>query len=596
MKSILIAAVLLVTLLTFYSALWLKSEDIEADIRTRVTEDLAAADAKDIEIDVDGRHVTLSGIVYDAATETAYLDTADATYGSLGPIDGLTFQNGGGFLKAVKSPEGITLTGAVPSDATRAALLQTAADSTESDVVDAMTVGAAAGSWTDEANFGLAQLSKLEQGTLSVAPDSYTLSGVTNGDALALNASLAERAGWQAFVSAPRITTGLSEKLDTANGKISGLESNVVALEGLLAERDGVISTLTGERDTLSTALANMTDERDGAIAARDASTADVIAQRDALANNVEGLTAARDVLSQTVTSLGTERETLAQSIAALTGERDTAVADLEALRGSLDATQSSTAALNEELSEVQGQLAQRDTTIDGLNTQVADLTEQLETQTASLNSGQQADADLRAQISTQAGTIEELTADLRETGNTVSRLEGELAATTTQIATLTDQVADRDVTIDELRNAPATLVAANADTSAGVTEIAAQCSARAGDVLENTQINFASGTANIRNNSVEVLERLTGIALACADSGLAVEIGGHTDSQGSDADNQNLSERRAQAIAQFMMDRGVPESTLSPVGFGEANPIGDNATPEGRQQNRRISFEWQAR
>ena len=126
--------------------------------------------------------------------------------------------------------------------------------------------------------------------------------------------------------------------------------------------------------------------------------------------------------------------------------------------------------------------------------------------------------------------------------------------------------------------------------------QIAAQCGARAGEILQNAQINFSSGTANIRSTSVETLERLTGIALACADSGLAVEIGGHTDSQGSDTSNQSLSELRAQAVARFMTDRGVPADTLNPIGFGEAQPIGDNETREGRQANRRISFEWQAR
>ena len=161
MRPILILGVLFFTLLTFYSALWYKSEEIEADITTRVTNDLDTAQAKDVEIDVDGRHVTLSGIVYDTDTESAYLDTADQTYGALGPIDGLMLQNGGGFLKAIKSDAGITLTGAVPSDAARTALLATSADGTDGEVVDAMTVGAAAGNWTDEAGFGLSQMAAL---------------------------------------------------------------------------------------------------------------------------------------------------------------------------------------------------------------------------------------------------------------------------------------------------------------------------------------------------------------------------------------------------------------------------------------------------
>jgi len=149
--------------------------------------------------------------------------------------------------------------------------------------------------------------------------------------------------------------------------------------------------------------------------------------------------------------------------------------------------------------------------------------------------------------------------------------------------------VAERDATIESLRNASPTAVR-------GAAETAQQCSARAGEVLTDAQINFATSTANISRASVPTLERLTGITLACADSGLRVEIGGHTDSQGSDANNQALSERRANAVAKFMTDRGVPGSALIVAGYGEAKPIGDNATRAGRAQNRRISFEWQAR
>ena len=91
------------------------------------------------------------------------------------------------------------------------------------------------------------------------------------------------------------------------------------------------------------------------------------------------------------------------------------------------------------------------------------------------------------------------------------------------------------------------------------------------------------------------MLERLTGIALACVGEGLIVEVGGHTDSQGTDENNQALSEARAAAVVTFMADRGVPTNGLRAVGFGETQPISDNATPAGRAENRRISFEWKA-
>jgi len=88
-----------------------------------VTDDLNATDAQNVAVDVDGRHVTLSGVVYDEATETAHLKTADTTWGALGPIDGLTYVADGGYVTAVKDAAGITLRGTVPNEDVRATLV-----------------------------------------------------------------------------------------------------------------------------------------------------------------------------------------------------------------------------------------------------------------------------------------------------------------------------------------------------------------------------------------------------------------------------------------------------------------------------------------
>jgi outer membrane protein OmpA-like peptidoglycan-associated protein len=65
--------------------------------------------------------------------------------------------------------------------------------------------------------------------------------------------------------------------------------------------------------------------------------------------------------------------------------------------------------------------------------------------------------------------------------------------------------------------------------------------------------------------------------------------IEGHTDSTGSEAHNQRLSERRAQAAADYLVSRGISGDRLEIVGRGESEPVGDNATAEGRAQNRRV-------
>lgn len=69
------------------------------------------------------------------------------------------------------------------------------------------------------------------------------------------------------------------------------------------------------------------------------------------------------------------------------------------------------------------------------------------------------------------------------------------------------------------------------------------------------------------------------------------VDVYGHTDSTGSDAYNQALSERRADAVASYLVSRGVESARLEAVGYGETQPIASNDTIEGRAQNRRVEI-----
>ena len=69
------------------------------------------------------------------------------------------------------------------------------------------------------------------------------------------------------------------------------------------------------------------------------------------------------------------------------------------------------------------------------------------------------------------------------------------------------------------------------------------------------------------------------------------VEVAGHTDSTGSDAHNQGLSERRASSVASYLMSRGVVRQRLITVGMGESRPVADNVSTAGRQANRRVEI-----
>jgi outer membrane protein OmpA-like peptidoglycan-associated protein len=69
------------------------------------------------------------------------------------------------------------------------------------------------------------------------------------------------------------------------------------------------------------------------------------------------------------------------------------------------------------------------------------------------------------------------------------------------------------------------------------------------------------------------------------------VEVAGHTDSTGSDSYNQALSERRAGAVAQYLRSQSIGSERLLTVGMGEARPVADNGTADGRQANRRVEI-----
>ena len=69
--------------------------------------------------------------------------------------------------------------------------------------------------------------------------------------------------------------------------------------------------------------------------------------------------------------------------------------------------------------------------------------------------------------------------------------------------------------------------------------------------------------------------------------------IGGHTDNVGDATAKLGLSQRRATAVRREMLLRGVPGSALKAVGFGDALPIADNSTDDGRAKNRRTTIQW---
>ena len=106
---------------------------------------------------------------------------------------------------------------------------------------------------------------------------------------------------------------------------------------------------------------------------------------------------------------------------------------------------------------------------------------------------------------------------------------------------------------------------------------------------LAKGKIRFESGRATIDPDSAGLLDRLIEIAMRCPTAD--IEIAGHTDADGGAASNQTLSEKRAQAVLDYLVKAGLPASRFTAMGYGSSQPVASNGTDEGKAQNRRIDF-----
>lgn len=106
---------------------------------------------------------------------------------------------------------------------------------------------------------------------------------------------------------------------------------------------------------------------------------------------------------------------------------------------------------------------------------------------------------------------------------------------------------------------------------------------------IAQSGIQFVTGKADLTSGSRTTLDRIA--AILTTSAAVKAEVRGHTDSQGDAQKNLELSQQRAQAVVDYLVQKGIQATRLTAKGLGETVPVADNNTEAGRAKNRRVEF-----
>jgi outer membrane protein OmpA-like peptidoglycan-associated protein len=110
------------------------------------------------------------------------------------------------------------------------------------------------------------------------------------------------------------------------------------------------------------------------------------------------------------------------------------------------------------------------------------------------------------------------------------------------------------------------------------------------GSKIALRNVFFDIGKSIVKKDSYAELDRLVDLMKKLTN--LRVELSGHTDNTGSEVLNTRLSQKRAEAVVEYLISKGISKEKLTAKGYGSSEPIDSNETSEGRQNNRRTEFE----
>jgi len=290
-------------------------------------------------------------------------------------------------------------------------------------------------------------------------------------------------------------------------------------------------------------------------------------------------LTTLEEEINNLKTQLEEKETALAQTREALATAQQNQQ-ELEQLKGALDEKSN---ALDQATTKIE-ELTTAAAAVADLQENTATLTKELEAGKSTITELEQKVSELQAEIDALKAEREQLLQKTMDSDKDGVSDAADACADTPEGAVVDDrgceQDSDKDGIVDGLDLC--------ADTAEGTTVDAMGCEGNENIVLKG--VTFESGTANLTDSAQKSLI-VTATILKQSAPEQQFEVAGYTDSIGDPALNLHISEQRAKAVRIFLIKQGVQANLLIPKGYGQENPIADNATREGRAKNRRVEL-----
>jgi len=387
--------------------------------------------------------------------------------------------------------------------------------------------------------------------------------------------------------------SALQEQLDTERAQRQSVETEQAALQQRLAQTEQELADVRSSAEAAQQKLIADLDQKQTRVVELEQQLQSLREQHVAAEKMHGGTVAELNALQEQLDAERAQRQSLETDKAALQrqlAQSEQAQADILAsgeaeqqrLTANLKQKQAKVAGLEQELQSLQEQIAGQKQENSAAVSRLTALQEQLESERA------QAEQFAQAALEDKARLERQLAAAVSSSQALKQKHKKEAATAAAQLQQLSSREklfrqllgdADQDGVVDPRDLCPETAGEQSVDGSG--------CGDEEEIVLQG--VTFASGSAELSRESLRVLEA---VAVKINNHpGLLFEIAGHTDASGDAELNQRISARRAAAVKEYLVEKGVSADRLSTKGYGQEHPIADNDTPAGRASNRRVSL-----